>query len=611
MPELDRETLVARLLRPDANVEKLKDGLAPADAAALRAQLTDIPGVRVMTEIEYALAKHGSPEVPMPVKRDVERDRALQVAANLVYLPGVMVDDNTLMRQYPAGAAFSHILGYVGPISEEEYAEAKDAGGTPLYNNNDMVGRGGVEQALEERLRGAKGGRWIQVDAQGVERFELVDRRREPDPGLSAVLTIDRAFQEIVVQELQAGIEAANADERAKDAPVGAGVAIAMNPQNGEILAMASLPTYDNSKFVGGISEEDWELYTNKDTSEIAKFEPLLDRAVSGMFPPGSTLKPLIACAGLQERHITPEMKFLCKGNIRVPWTWDESQGNTYPCWEYEVGHGEVDLYRGISESCDVYFYNVGAPKQTAEGPTEIETHYYIPGDNKAHFFNGLGITNIERYLRETFGFGIPSGIELAGEAEGLVPNPKWLFQEVGEYWSIGDTINVSIGQGHLLCTPLQLLNGTARIANRGTLYQPRLIKALQRADGTTVEEFGPRKLEPPRMAGSAGLASIDLHHLEAVREGMRRTAISGTAKPYITFSDPIIGSKSGTAEFGEIDEQTGRYKRGHAWFTAFAPWDNPTIAVVVLIVGGHEGSKYAGPVANRILDRFFHELGR
>jgi penicillin-binding protein 2 len=606
---LDRETLVARLLRVDANVEKLKDGLTPEEADGLRASLADVPGVRVMTEIEYALAKHGSPEVPMPVKKDVDREQALSIAANLMYLPGVMVDDNTLMRQYPGGPAFSHILGYVGPISEEEYDEAKDPGGTPIYNNNDMVGRGGVEQALEVELRGAKGGRWIQVDAQGVERYELLDRRREPDPGLTAVLTIDKAFQQVVHDELQAGINFAHAEAlKLGRKEVGAGVAIAMNPQNGEILATVSLPTFDNSKFIGGISEEDWAFY-----QDPKNFEPLLDRATGGVFPPGSTLKPLIACAGLQEGNITPEKKYLCKGSIRVPHTWDETQGNTYPCWIYDVGHGEVDLYRGIAESCDVYFFNVGAPKQKVDvGPNQIETHYYIPGDPAAHFFEGLGIEKIERYLREAFGFGIPSGIELAGEAEGLVPNPKWLFQTVEEYWSIGDTINVSIGQGHLLCTPLQLLNGTARIANRGTLYQPRLIKALHHEDGSVVREFEPQVLQPPKMAGSDRLATIDQQHLDAVREGMRRTALpKGTAEKVITFSDPVIGSKSGTAEFGEIDEKTGRYKDGHAWFTAFAPFDNPRIAVVVLIVGGHEGSTYAGPVANRILDRFFHELGR
>jgi penicillin-binding protein 2 len=538
----------------------------------------------------------------MVVKRDVDRETALSIAANAVYLPGIIVDDNTLVRQYTGGPSFSHILGYIGPISQEEYEAATTPTGAYLYDPDDSVGRGGVEQALEEELRGEKGGRWFQVDSAGVERLELTDQRRDPVNGTSARLTIDRDFQNLVSQAVQDGIrEAADRARKLDREPPGSGVAIVMNPQNGEILAMVSWPTFDNQLFVNGISQTAYDAYVND------PFDPLLDRAISGTYPPGSTLKPLLAVAGLQEEVINPDTKFRCLGNIRVPWTWDETQGNVYPCWLYDVGHGDVDIYRGISESCDVYFYNVGAPDQIGEN--NVRVHYYVPNDQNQHFFQGLGIEKIKRYLGQAYSFGVTSGIELAGEAEGLVPDPKWLLQNLDENWSVGDTINVSIGQGHLLCTPLQLLNGTAAIANGGRLYRPRLIKELIREDGTIIKKY-PAQLIRDLTEERGDRPWFRPEHLAIVREGMRRTVTDpqGTGYGKITVSDVPIGAKSGTAEYGEAID--GKYKLGHAWFSAFAPFDNPEIAVISLVVGGYEGSTNAGPIANRILDAYFHQPG-
>jgi penicillin-binding protein 2 len=607
--KLDVDTLVAQLLRDDASVVLLKDALSKADADALAAGMTDLPGVQVLNTIDYELATHGSPDVPMVVKKDVPRDDALRIASNLVYLPGVVVDDKTLKRQYTAGPAFAHMLGYIGPINQEEYEAANKDTDTPVYQNDDDVGRGGIESALEEQLRGAKGGRWVQVDAAGVERFELLDKRKEPTPGLSAQLTVDKQFQDIVAEELQKGIEYANSEAlRLQRDPVTSGVAIAMDPRNGEVLAICSLPNYDNQKFADGISQADYDAYVAN--------EALLDRSISGVFPPGSCVKPLMAGAALQEKIFgddTANAKIACKGHIRVPWTWDESQGNDYPCFVGDPGHGDIDIFDGIAQSCDVYFYNVGAPGQTTQdGPNAgTKTHYYNPDGSRVDF-RGLGIDRIERYLREAYGFGEPTGIELAGEEAGLVPSPDWLFKsDLHEYWSIGDTINVSIGQGHLLCTPLQLLVGTTRIANQGTLYRPRLVKALLHEDGSVAQEFAPATITPPKTPGTAAheLATVSQANLQAVREGMRRTPLNGTAAGKITFTDPPIGAKSGTAEFGIAEN--GKYTKGHAWFTAFGPYDDPRICIAVLVIGGHEGSVYAGPIANRVLDRYFNELGR
>lgn len=607
--EVDTTTLLARLSRSDIQMQMLREDLSDDEAADLKQHFSDIPGINTVSVLAFALANHGASDQPMLVKKDVERELALGIASDAVYLPGIVVDDDELIRQYSGGESFSHILGYVGPILQEEYDAEQTATGTPVYDPDDVVGRGGVEQALERDLRGAKGGRWIQVDSIGVERLELLERRREAQNGLSARLTIDRDFQLLVADALQEGLDFAQRDAVAKNRiPPGSAVAIAMNPQNGDILAIASLPTFDNQLFVNGISQAKYDEYRNDPNN------PLLDRAIGGLYPPGSTIKPLYAAAALQEDLFKPDDKIKCLGHIRVPWTWDETQGNNYPCWDREVGHGDVDIYRGIAESCDVYFYNIGAPHQKPEVPGADYVHYYNPNDPTPHYFKGLGIEQIERYLRGCFGFGTATGIELAGESDGLVPNPRWLFQsELREHWSIGDTINVSIGQGHLLCTPLQMLSGTVPLANGGKLYRPRLIKDLVDEEGRVVRQFAPhmvRDLTRPQPADD-GPPWLKAEHIQVVREGMLRTITDpkGTGYGRINVPNVVIAGKSGTAEFGEVDED-GLYTLGHAWFSAFGPYENPEIVVITMVVGGYEGSAYAGPIADKILNAYFNTPG-
>lgn len=575
---------------PDQQYVVVREKLDPEQARVLADAVRRLPGVHVMNRFDYvALSAKGS-AAPVTLARDVPRELALTLAANPTALPGVHVSDETLVREYPAGPAFSHILGYVGPITREEYEAAGGASPANPYRPDDRVGRGGVEQAMETVLRGQHGGRWVQVDARNVVVGELTERRRDPVPGLTVVLTIDAALQRAVTDALAEGIEVADraARENGRD-PVGSGVAIVLDPRSGEVLALVSLPTYDNQRFVRGLSQAEYEALLND------PFHPLVNFAISGEFPPGSTIKPVIACIGLQEGVITPATTYTCRGSIRVPTVWDERGGNTYVCW-LATGHGDVDVLDGIAQSCNVYFYNVGAPGQIPEGGSE-PLHYYIPGDPNKHYFEGLGIERIERYLREVFGFGQPTGIELAGESEGLVPNPRWLFQTLREYWSVGDTINVSIGQGHLACTPLQLACALAAIANRGVYYRPHIIKELRDAAGQVVRRFDP---EPVRTL------AIAPEHLETVRLGMRRTVTDGTAKgKFVRTGDDIaIAGKTGTAEYGIAEN--GRYKKAHAWFAAFAPYDEPEVLVLVLIRDGGEGSTFAVPVADRILATYF-----
>lgn len=568
----------------------VRDRLPAEQAAALSEAVKRLPGVHVMNRFDYLLLEGAGSAAPIALAEDVPTELALTLAANPTALPGIRVTDETLIREYPAGPEFSHVLGYVGPITKEEYEAAGGDDPSNPYRPDDRVGRGGVEQAMESVLRGRHGGRWVQVDARSVVIGELVDRRREPQPGLTVVLTLDASLQRAVTRALAEGIQAADraARQQGRD-PVGSGVAIVLDPRSGEIRALVSLPTYDNQRFVRGLTQAEYEALLND------PYHPLVNFAISGEFPPGSTVKPLLACAGLQEGVITTETTYTCRGAIRVPTVWDEAGGNIYVCW-LASGHGDINVLDGIAQSCNVFFYNVGAPGQIPEGGNE-PLHYYIPGSSEKHYFEGLGIERIEKYLREIFGFGQPTGIELAGEANGLVPNPRWLFQTLREYWSVGDTINVSIGQGHLACTPLQLACALAAIANRGTYYRPRIVKELRDATGQTVRRFDP---EPVRQL------AIAAEHLETVRRAMRRTVTDGTAKgKFVRTGDEIpIAGKTGTAEYGEAEN--GRYKKSHAWFAAFAPFDDPEVLVLVLIRDGGEGATFAVPVADQILAAYF-----
>lgn len=572
----------------------IRDELTPDDAARLRTVVEQLPGVHVMNRLDYLLGLNAGSDAPVVLKQDVDANIAMALQANQIYLPGVQVSDDTLIRQYPAGPEFSHVLGYVGPVTEEEYNAGLNPEGNTLndlYLPTDMVGRGGLEEALEESLRGRRGVKWVQTDAHGAQVSEIEQRRLSAIPGYAAVLTLDRDFQKAVAVALQDGIDAANdgALEEGKE-PVGAGVAIAMDPQNGDILALVSLPNFDNQLFVDGISEQQYEEYVNN------PFKPLTNFAISGTFPPGSAIKPLIAASALQAGTLKLGSYFECNGAIRVPTAYDEAGGNRYVCWD-PAGHGTVEVEEALAQSCDIFFYNVGAPGQVAEGST-VPLHYYNPGDSTPHYFSGLGIEKIKQYLEHDYGFGAITGIELAGEAEGIVPDSKWLFQSsLHGIWSIGDTINVSIGQGYLSCTPLQLLCGTAAIANGGSFYRPRLVKALKDEQGNTVKEF---PADPVRKL------SIQSNYINTARRGMRQVVTYGTAKEkFIKAPSSItIAGKTGTAEFGEAVD--GKYKKQHSWFTAFAPYDRPTIAVAVLIQGGGEGATYAVPVADEILAAFF-----
>lgn len=504
-----------------------------------------------------------SPYVPVRIAANVDRQAAFILQEEHLELPGIVVAAEPL-RHYIEGPLTSHVLGYVGPIPSEHLHYYMDDEGQG-YRPDDLVGLTGIELTQEDLLRGRKGQKHIEVDA--FQREVAVIALEPPVQGCKLTLTIDLELQRIVENALREGMREANS-------PVG--VAVAMDPRTGEILAMVSLPTYDNNLFSGGISYEDYSRLSSD------RHRPLVNHAISGQYPPGSTFKIVTASAALAERVIGSATQRTCRGTLLLPsklYPDDWSKAQEFYCWR-EQGHGSLNVVGAIGQSCDIFFY------QVAGGYSG---------------FSGLGIKRLAEWAR-TFGFGEPTGVDLSGEAAGLVPSDRWKRQNYGENWVTGDTYNAAIGQGYILATPLQLLNATAAVANGGTLYRPQLVHSVIDAQGNTVRTLVPEPLRELSM-GEGDLALVRRGMLEAVTQGtawlMRLPGIA-------------VAGKTGTAEYPGLDEEGNLmldeegHLPTHAWFTAFAPYDDPEIALVVFLEGGGEGSQTAVPVAAKILRHYF-----
>jgi penicillin-binding protein 2 len=511
-----------------------------------------------------------APYRPALLKSDVPRDVAMILEEEHLDWPGVLVQA-VPVRDYLFGPLTSHILGYVGPIPQER-ADAYSAQGYDL--NQDLVGLASIENSFEQELRGKSGQKLIEVDVAGRE-IRTVGEPQPAVPGHSLRLTLDLDLQRAMEESLQRQLQASFKKQ---------GVAIAMNPQTGEILGMVSLPSYDNNAFTGGISTEALkELQENQD-------RPLVNHAVSGMFPPGSAFKIVPASAGLEEEVITAATRLYCGGILWLPnryYPEDPSLAQPFYCWihhDYHGRHGSMNVISALGQSCDIYFYQVGG------GYRDV--------------FEGLGEERLG-YYAELFGFGELSGIDLPGETPGLVPTVKWKRVNYSESWVTGDTYNMTIGQGFVLATPLQVLNATAAVANGGTLYRPQLVREIIDSDGNTVQAFAPDVIRQ---------VPVSSQNLELVRQGMR-SAVAGPGGTARAFNVPgvAVAGKTGTAEYFIDRNKDGipdRDREGnlptHAWFAAFAPYDNPEIAVLVFVFGGGEGSATAVPVANEILNYYF-----
>lgn len=500
---------------------------------------------------------------PVRIASDVDRRAAFVIEEEHLDLPGVLVEVESL-RSYADGPLTSHILGYVGPIPRERldyYVDNLDQD----YEPDDLVGLTGIERTQESILRGIKGQKHIEVDA--FERQVNVIAATPPERGHSVMLTIDVGLQQVVEEALREGMRAASA-------PVG--VVVAMDPRTGEILSMVSLPSYDNNLFSGGISYADYARLSSE------RHHPLMNHSITGQYPPGSTFKIVPACAGLQEGIVDNRTTFVCHGTMLLPnklYPNDLTKAQTFYCWNRH-GHGALNVQGAVQHSCDIYFY------QVAGGYRE---------------FKGLGIARLAEYAR-TFGFDEPTGVELSGEAGGLVPTDQWKRQTFGENWLTGDTYNAAIGQGFVLATPLQVLNATVAVANGGTLYRPQLVYQVLDTDGQVVDSLVPDVIRD---------VGISPENMAIVRQGMRDAVTQGTAWA-LGIPEITVAGKTGTAEYPGVDEggnlildEEGHLPT-HAWFTAFAPFEDPEICLVVFLEGGGEGSTVAVPVAGEILRYYF-----
>lgn len=500
-----------------------------------------------------------APYLPVVVKTGVDREVASIIEEEHLDLPGVLVEIVS-SRHYLAGELTSHLLGYVGHVPQELVEEYEELG----YIPTDQVGLTGLELTYEDELRGAKGRENVEVDAAG-RKVRVVGEPVLAGEGHSLVLTIDLDLQEAMYKALAAGVKKARSRS---------GVAIAMNPQTGEILGMASVPTYDNNMFSRGITVEEYaELSVNR-------FRPLINHAISAQYPPGSIYKIIPALAALQEEVVTPEQQFTCAGIMWVPNKFfpdDPKQATPFYCWQRE-GHGLVNFITALAQSCDIYFYHIAGGY----------------GD-----FEGLDLDRLVQYSH-LFGLGEKTGIDLPGENEGLVPTVKWKRLNYGDVWVTGDTYNMGIGQGYVLATPLQMLNATSAIANGGVIHRPYVVSQVIDSDKRVLRSTSPQVIrELP-----AGKENIDL-----VREGMAAVVEWGTAKDLNTLGVSVAG-KTGTAEFCDdypkCLDRDGRVRTSHAWFTAYAPVENPRIALIVFVYGGGEGSVVSVPIAGEILRHYF-----
>ena len=434
-------------------------------------------------------------------------------------------------RLYPRDGLAAHVIGYVGEVSEAELNTLAFV----KYHQGDVIGKAGIERQYNDLLTGVDGQRQVVVDNRGRER--QVFGLKEAIPGKTLQLTIDLDLQ--VVAEL--------AMENRK------GAVVALDPRTGEVLAMVSRPAYDPNKFAGRIRPEDWqELVGNPDN-------PLLNRAIQAQLAPGSTFKPIMALAGLESGVIDDAFSVHCGGGASF-------YGRYFKC-HLRGGHGSVDLHRGIVQSCDVYFYNLG---------------------------NRLGIDNIAHYAT-LCGLGRKTGIDLPNEAEGLVPSTQWKLRNFRQKWYAGETISVSIGQGALIVTPLQLAYAIGGLAMGGVWYKPHLVK-------------DPDRPEPPRRA------DLNLDHVSSVIDGMYGVVNEGGTGGRARLPGIEVCGKTGTAQLASNavlkGTKLGQQLKDNAWFVGFAPRGFPEIVVVALFEGGQHG-QFAAPIVRDVIKAYFDKKAR
>jgi penicillin-binding protein 2 len=515
---------------------------------------------------------------PIAVAKYIDEAAAFLVAEDAVNLPGVDLQLDPI-RDYPSGSLTSHIIGYMGHIPETTL----DAYMAQGYPRNAQVGLTGLEATYEDALRGTSGRQTIEVDVNG-RRIRTVGQPEPAVPGHNLVLTLDLDLQREATVALQTMLNQSSGFTKATQ-----GVVVALDPRNGKVLAMVSLPSFDNNLFAKGVTTEAWQTLLGDPD------HPMFNQAVGGQYPPGSIFKPIVASAALQEGVINTQTLLgdgwdgVNDGIIWLPnryMPWDRTKDQKFVSWNAKQGFGwgKINVKKALTVSDDIFFYQLGG------GYLEI--------------FRGLGVTALDYYASE-FGLGQLTGIELQGEGAGLMPDEKWKRINYAEPWLQGDTYNMSIGQGFVLATPLQMANATAVVANRGYLYRPQLVDHITDAEGQVVRPFAPELIRE---------VPVNPEHLDTVREGMYGVINwpEGTAQN-VRIPGVAVAGKTGTAEYfrdWDKDKEPDRDAKGnlptHAWFTAFAPYQDPEIAIAVFVANGGEGSAVAAPVAAQILRAYF-----
>lgn len=470
-------------------------------------------------------------------------------AAQQYRFPGVEIKAR-LFRDYPYGEQMSHLLGYIGRINQTDVEQLEENDLAANYRGSDYIGKTGLEQSYESELHGTTGVEQVEVDSGG--RAVRMLSRTPPSSGNTLVLSIDAKLQEIA--------ERSFGNYR--------GALVAIDPNNGEVLAFVSKPGYDPSLFIDGIDTQNWEELNNSPDT------PLNNRALRGQYPPGSTVKPFMALAGLHYGTRSPGHTIGDPGYFNLP-----GSGHQYRDWK-QGGHGSVDMFKSIVVSCDTYYYGLA---------------------------NELGIDNISSYLSR-FGFGKRTGLDLEGETSGLLPSQEWKMRRYQQKWYAGDTVSVGIGQGYNLVTPMQLAHATATLANNGVAYKPHLVREVRSSrnnENRLIESKPELDLQIPPA------------HLDLVKRAM--VAVNqpgGTASGAAAGAPYRIAGKTGTAQViamkqgekydeSKIDER----HRDHAWFIAFAPADHPMIALAVLAENGGHGGGTAAPIARKVMD--YYLLGK
>ncbi|MDH5472506.1 MAG: penicillin-binding protein 2 [Gammaproteobacteria bacterium] len=536
----DRNGVVLAENRPSYRLEIIPEQVDDMDG--LLAELGQLVELDEMTLKRFLKAiPRSRPFEGIPLRTKLSDDEVARLAVNRYKFPGMEITAR-LSRYYPLGESAAHVIGYVGRIDEDELKYVDET----QYAGTSHIGKTGLERFYEKELHGEVGHQSVEVNVEG--RILRVLDKKQPIPGNDLILSLDSRMQSVAEQAL--------GDYN--------GAVVAMNPNNGEVLAMVSMPGYDPNLFVHGISIKDYRRLQNPEK------RPMYNRALYGQYPPGSTVKPFVALAGLENKIMGHKESIPCEGYYLLP-----NEERKYRDWK-KTGHGHIDMEDSLAQSCDVYYY---------------ELSYR------------LGIDRMHAFLQQ-FGFGSPTGVDILGERSGLLPSREWKQRTRNKIWFPGETLIAGIGQGYVLATPMQLASATSILAMRGQGYKPRLLK-----------EIRDPALGENRSIDAVALAPVKLNrqtNWEHVIKGMISVVhgIRGTARAVGGGLKFQMAGKTGTAQvFGvaqdeEYDEDViAKKHRDHALFVTFAPADKPEIAIAVIAENGSSGSGVAAPIARKVLD--------